>query len=314
MIVHDDPTSVSETRRLTFYNPAIDVNPPAWVMEYLHNEAPMGIYRILMGCKLCDRGEFYEEIFEDLSIFYSAAEGEEADMEKEIFTKAVLSEGDKEYLSRAIKRSDNELLNHGSFEEMVLNSVGIVESMESYCKCSKALNSALMFNEETCERLNLTPNLVTSLGENGKQYPCLDLDRGIPGITIIDHYLMEAMQTSDSEWFNHLRQVRVKSTSNEHLYIQNLGMETGDYFIFLKLLERDGYLEPGYVNSSIARGYTSLRLPGETKPYGVEGAKLLREQAKVTMDILVKGLTEVGRKKYGYKNPALPKTVSELTT
>lgn len=84
-------------------------------------------------------------------------------------------------------------------------------------------------------------NVVGSLAADGMHYPVLDLD----GI---------ALEVRDSGTPGHT-----------HLLIDH-PIPWDDYAQLLRALAKAGLLEPGYVEASIDRGHTAIRLPGCRKP------------------------------------------------
>jgi hypothetical protein len=54
------------------------------------------------------------------------------------------------------------------------------------------------------------------------------------------------------------------TSGHSHLYINHM-MPWSDYVKLLEVLVEIGVVEPGYLNASLARGYTALRLPWVSK-------------------------------------------------
>lgn len=80
-------------------------------------------------------------------------------------------------------------------------------------------------------------NLISSLAEDGKHYPVLDLD-------------LEA------------RLVPSSTRGHFHLYLDGLALEWDVYVRLLDALADTGVIERGYAEASKARGQTLVRVPG----------------------------------------------------
>lgn len=89
----------------------------------------------------------------------------------------------------------------------------------------------------------LEANLVSSLLDNGKHSPALDID-------------FEA------------RLVPSSTPGHFHLYLDGLELEWTEYRTLLIALAQAGVIQHGYASACIDRGATFLRPPGQTKYEG----------------------------------------------
>lgn len=89
--------------------------------------------------------------------------------------------------------------------------------------------------DDVCHDTTEPHNIITSKSAFDKRHaPCLDLDR--------------------------VRLVPSFTPGHYHLFVDQY-VSWDDYIVFLKAAVTIGLLEEGYVNASIARGYTALFIP-----------------------------------------------------
>jgi hypothetical protein len=102
-------------------------------------------------------------------------------------------------------------------------------------------------------------NLITSLTEDGRHAPVLDLDFGASLVP----------STTEGHW---------------HLYLDKT-MTWRQYRRLLKALGRAGVLERGFVKFSLRRKFSAVRKPGQLKPFKpAPPASLTELRARVMRD------------------------------
>lgn len=105
----------------------------------------------------------------------------------------------------------------------------------------------------------VTPNLVSSLCEDGLHRPAFDVD-----LPFTPENILRLVGTCALLGINGI--IVYPSTNHCHVYAIDPPLEFDEYMTLLKQLVTLNLVEIGYLGASMARGHTRLRLPGVRKP------------------------------------------------